>query len=437
MPPTHTVDLSPAGGGSPEAPVKVPMGGDAGAGLSVAGTLTDGTNPVVFPVLTRAPDFGGKSAWSDDGDPVDGIGFASGDVYRVYWKTATFEDPDAYWLALWTDGVTGAGWKSTSDVASPELATGWTAVSPSTGTPVITVATGGGGISPPHTITMPGTSGGSPSAPSTVPMEGAGSSEPTYATATVTVIGNPLAAAVQLRVMGIPYSVNLSAPLPGLTIQASVAAQLVTAINANSFAGLLDPTATASGAVITLRAGLPGPGGNLLSLVADTPAFLSLSSANFAGGSGGPTVAVGGTLTKDGTTPVVFPLLSMDSTVDPGWRYSNFGADTLYITPPLTGWEYVLERSEVVTAQVVTGYRWILAAERFVDGSVVESAGWRSPTLPDLHSFSAVTSWAPQGSATGTPILTIPPGAGPAAPATVSMPGTGGGTPGAPATVPI
>jgi len=420
MPPTHTVDLSPGGR------------------LYITGNMTYlGGSGAVPPVLQRRPElYDGKPQWTLDG----------ADVFEGAPSNVSWDAIGNQWGFQWAEEVGGA-WVSSADVPTPDLVppgpydpvTNPHAWRPFTG---LTAATGGQPVmfldrQPPSTVTMPGTSGGSPSAPATVPMEGAGSSEPTYATATVTVIGNPLAAAVQLRVMGIPYSVNLSAPLPGLTIQASVAAQLVTAINANSFAGLLDPTATASGAVITLRAGLPGPGGNLLSLVADTPAFLSLSSANFAGGSGGPTVAVGGTLTKDGTTPVVFPLLSMDSEVDPGWRYSNFGADTLYITPPLTGWEYVLERSEVVTAQVVTGYRWILAAERFVDGSVVESAGWRSPTLPDLHSFSAVTSWAPQGSATGTPILTIPPGAGPAAPATVSMPGTGGGTPGAPATVPI
>jgi hypothetical protein len=96
--------------------------------VTVTGTLTDGTDEVVFPELT----YGGVA----DTKP-----FYSGGL----------------WIALWTgtqwllDNGTTASWTSSADVASPEMVPAgawhastnpdaWKAVSPATGTPIVTAS---------------------------------------------------------------------------------------------------------------------------------------------------------------------------------------------------------------------------------------------------------------------------------------------------------
>jgi hypothetical protein len=115
---------------------------------------------VTFPTLLPAPDYAGRPAWSNNGSAIDGF-LLAGVRHMVYWKAPTFEDPSAFWLIIRTDGMAAAAWTSASDVASPELATGWTAVSPSTGVPVISI-TSAAAPAPPILSTEGGAAGAPP-----------------------------------------------------------------------------------------------------------------------------------------------------------------------------------------------------------------------------------------------------------------------------------
>ncbi len=91
---------------------------DAGSVLTITGTLNDGTAPVSFPPLPAIQEIAGRAAWG------------TGD-YLMRW----FDNlpPSGGWGLNSADGA----WTA-SGGASPELATGWAPVSPSTGTPVLT-----------------------------------------------------------------------------------------------------------------------------------------------------------------------------------------------------------------------------------------------------------------------------------------------------------
>jgi hypothetical protein len=106
--------------------------------MTVTGTLTsDGTTPVVFPVLPYVGIFRGKPGFSLDHDNSV--------------SSVTFEESNK-WVLSFKEGT--AEWTSTANVASPELVPAgawdavtnpdaWKPVSPATGTPV---ATGSNGI---------------------------------------------------------------------------------------------------------------------------------------------------------------------------------------------------------------------------------------------------------------------------------------------------
>jgi predicted secreted protein len=108
--------------------------------MVVTGTLTDGTDPVVFPVLT----YNNISQWRNaPAYPNTNYEISPGD--EVGWVLQS---------RVWTDEVsleTGARWESSSDVATPDLVPpgawhettnphAWKPTSPATGTPVVTRA---------------------------------------------------------------------------------------------------------------------------------------------------------------------------------------------------------------------------------------------------------------------------------------------------------
>jgi hypothetical protein len=104
--------------------------------MIVTGTLTDGTDPVVFPVLEYNSESGGKAYFADtDSD------------YFAQWDGSLAADG---W-ALRKEVGASATWTSTADVATPNLVpTGewnadtnphaWKPVAPATGTPVVTAS---------------------------------------------------------------------------------------------------------------------------------------------------------------------------------------------------------------------------------------------------------------------------------------------------------
>ena len=75
----------------------------------------------------------GSSLVTNDGKGLDR------DRQFCYWVAPTFDEPTPRWLLIWGEV---AAWQSTSDVATPDLATGWTALGASTGTPILTRTTG-------------------------------------------------------------------------------------------------------------------------------------------------------------------------------------------------------------------------------------------------------------------------------------------------------
>jgi hypothetical protein len=101
-------------------------------GMAVTGTLTsNGTTPVVFPVLPYVGIFRGKPGFSLDHDNSV--------------SSVTFEESNK-WVLSFKEGT--AEWTSTANVASPELVPAgawdavtnphaWKPVSPATGTPVV------------------------------------------------------------------------------------------------------------------------------------------------------------------------------------------------------------------------------------------------------------------------------------------------------------
>jgi hypothetical protein len=94
--------------------------------LIVTGTLTDGTNPVVFPVLGPPRFENGGIFWEAGEDPVVAPFFrVSGEPFQSWFVGAVTENGSAEW-------------ESTEGVATPDLATTWTPTGDATGTPIVT-----------------------------------------------------------------------------------------------------------------------------------------------------------------------------------------------------------------------------------------------------------------------------------------------------------
>jgi len=102
--------------------------------MTVTGSLTDGTDPVVFPSMAYFEQNGGKCRYSV---------IVSNSVYSIYW------DESKWWLESATVAEGVILWNSTADVPTPDLVPSgewhettnphaWKPVSPATGTPVVT-----------------------------------------------------------------------------------------------------------------------------------------------------------------------------------------------------------------------------------------------------------------------------------------------------------
>jgi hypothetical protein len=71
-------------------------------------------------------------------------GYEKGTFAAVGYSSITWDDDNARWEISIIESLSPLAirfWRSTSDVATPDLATGWSPVSPSTGTPTLTAGT--------------------------------------------------------------------------------------------------------------------------------------------------------------------------------------------------------------------------------------------------------------------------------------------------------
>jgi hypothetical protein len=93
--------------------------------MTVTGTLTDGTDPVVFPVLLYVED----GLWTSTGAAP-----GSGEVYFI----SNNAGDSNYELVKLADGESVATWVAVQAVATPDLVTTWTLIPPATGTPIVT-----------------------------------------------------------------------------------------------------------------------------------------------------------------------------------------------------------------------------------------------------------------------------------------------------------
>ncbi len=96
--------------------------------MTVAGTLS----PDAAGVYLFRGDQQGRPSYEKGTSGV--VGYS-----EIYWDADISEWTIAHLTSL--SPVAIDSWSSSSDVATPDLATGWTAVSPATGTPVITAGT--------------------------------------------------------------------------------------------------------------------------------------------------------------------------------------------------------------------------------------------------------------------------------------------------------
>lgn len=95
--------------------------------LVVTGSLTsNGTTPAVFPTQIYAGEYNGRNYYSNTGTLI-------GVTHNIFWSL-----DDTAWVLEQVSPY--AAWISTSDVTTPDLATGWTPVSPATGTPTVSEA---------------------------------------------------------------------------------------------------------------------------------------------------------------------------------------------------------------------------------------------------------------------------------------------------------
>lgn len=100
--------------------------------IRITGTMTDGTSPVVIPILTYAGQWVGRPEFTSDGLPGDETEPGTYPRYILAWTG----------LAWFLEKRTGfeassARYTSSSDVDDPLDATGWTAQSPATGEPIL------------------------------------------------------------------------------------------------------------------------------------------------------------------------------------------------------------------------------------------------------------------------------------------------------------
>ena len=93
--------------------------------VQVGGTLTDGVNPVVFPLLSELTIEGGDLFWE--------IGSSEDLPYFVVSGT-----PFGSWFIGAITETGSAEWSSTDEVATPDLVTTWTPTGDATGTPTVT-----------------------------------------------------------------------------------------------------------------------------------------------------------------------------------------------------------------------------------------------------------------------------------------------------------
>lgn len=98
-------------------------------GMIVSGSLTDGTNPVVFPLLLPAGLNGGRPKYNGNG--IDSNDIATTGPYTLGWLISG----NAWVLTV---EETAGQWYSLEDVSSPHLVTTWTPVGAATGNPVVT-----------------------------------------------------------------------------------------------------------------------------------------------------------------------------------------------------------------------------------------------------------------------------------------------------------
>jgi hypothetical protein len=98
--------------------------------------------PTIAVTGTLSPDATGTYTFREifDGRP----GYEKGTFGTAGYSGISWNDDNSRWelaVLVSVSPLEIANWRSTSDVATPDLATGWTALSPATGTPTLTAGT--------------------------------------------------------------------------------------------------------------------------------------------------------------------------------------------------------------------------------------------------------------------------------------------------------
>jgi hypothetical protein len=98
--------------------------------------------PTIVVTGTLSPAMAGTYAFREifSGRPI----YEKGTEATIGYSYISWDDGAEKWLLIRLDSISPLAisiWESTSDVATPDLATGWTAVSPATGTPILTAGT--------------------------------------------------------------------------------------------------------------------------------------------------------------------------------------------------------------------------------------------------------------------------------------------------------
>jgi hypothetical protein len=276
---------------------------------------------------------------------------------------------------------------------------------------------------------------GSPTAPGVIRPEGGSTGGGlTFATASLQVLGDAADGAVEI--LGYSYGTEQTTPLPGKTLAESYAIALAAAINADVSEGGIRPTAVVSGSRVDLTAGIPGVLGNEINLIS-SDANVVPSGAYLSGGAGDVAISITGTLTKNGSTAVVFPTLYRDQLRASSMpEYSSNAGDYDIGGPAFTGWFYTLQITGVFTGTfpslILAGYKWTAAATRYVANVFAEKAEWESALQATPHAVEDATGWAPVSPATGVPVIGDPSGSTIPAPAALIGEGGTAGSPAAP-----
>lgn len=160
------VSLAPAVHG-----VIVPENGVDGAqGMRISGEITP---EEAASFLTEAGVFGGRAYFVTNGYPellyTEDTFSPVGPMPDGWWVAIYWSNLDEQWqIEIWEDGeIYDGGWYSASDVATPDLASGWTGTGTVTGTPEVEATTevpapaqltaeGGADLAPPvHGVIVP------------------------------------------------------------------------------------------------------------------------------------------------------------------------------------------------------------------------------------------------------------------------------------------